>query len=404
MRSVLASYLALLIVLAGLAVGGGFYVVRQTGPSDAVEAAAEANSFNIVSWELRHLPGKWLYKLGHLFDGRDQAQEEESLRRYFTLTQEIQQLERDPVANALRLEEAEDERAALENEVEAILEGRITSLLEEQGLVINPPLFSDLNLVFPPVDFEFDRPPRVLAISPRDRIEIDRTFLLTPGLDLNTIIDIEIDSEAAEGDEASGISAVVLPTSGVATYPSVVNELTSYHSLISTVIHEWIHQYLAFFPLGRSYFASNELRTLNETVASLADQELARLFVERYGSPELPPSPSATTPDSDFNFFSEMQALRQQVEVLLAEGRIDEAETLMEGKRQEFEEQGVFVRRINQAFFAFRGFYATSSASIDPIGPKMRELLERAGSPGEFVRRAAGLTSEADLDRLLAEG
>ena len=403
MRGILASYLTLLIVLAGLAVGGGFYVVRETGPSDAVEAAADANAYNLVSWELRHLPGKWLYKLGHLFDGRDRADEEESLRRYFTLTQEIQQMEQGPAANALRLEEAEDQRAALENEVEDILEGRITSLLEEQGLVVNPPLFSDLNLVFPPVDFEFDTPPRVLAISPRDRIELDRNFLLTPGLDLDTIVDIEIESETAAVDEASGISAIVLPTGGVATYPSVVNELASYRSLINTVIHEWTHQYLAFFPLGRSYFASNELRTLNETVASLAGQELARLFIERYGSPELPPSPAAT-PNSDFDFFSEMQALRQQVEVLLADGLIDEAEALMDQKRQEFEEQGVFVRRINQAYFAFRGFYATSSGSIDPIGPKMRELLASAGSPGEFVRLAAALTSEADLDRLLAQG
>jgi len=312
-------------------------------------------------------------------------------------------MEQGPAANALRLEEAEDQRAALENEVEDILEGRITSLLEEQGLVVNPPLFSDLNLVFPPVDFEFDTPPRVLAISPRDRIELDRNFLLTPGLDLDTIVDIEIESETAAVDEASGISAIVLPTGGVATYPSVVNELASYRSLINTVIHEWTHQYLAFFPLGRSYFASNELRTLNETVASLAGQELARLFIERYGSPELPPSPAAT-PNSDFDFFSEMQALRQQVEVLLADGLIDEAEALMDQKRQEFEEQGVFVRRINQAYFAFRGFYATSSGSIDPIGPKMRELLASAGSPGEFVRLAAALTSEADLDRLLAQG
>ena len=403
MRGILASYLTLLIVLAGLAVGGGFYVVRETGPSDGVEAAADANAYNIVSWELRHLPGKWLYKLGHLFDGRDRADEEESLRRYFTLTQEVQQLEQDPAANALRLEEAEHQRAALENEVEDILEGRVTSLLEEQGLVVNPPIFSDLNLVFPPVDFEFDTPPRVLAISPRDRIELDRNFLLTPGLDLDTIVDIEIESETAAVDEASGISAIVLPTGGVATYPSVVNELASYRSLINTVIHEWTHQYLAFFPLGRSYFSSNELRTLNETVASLAGQELARLFIERYGSPELPPSP-ATTPNSDFDFFSEMQALRQQVELLLAEGLINEAEVLMEQKRQEFEEQGVFIRRINQAYFAFRGFYATSSGSIDPIGPKMRELLDSAGSPGEFVRLAAALTSEADLDRLLAQG
>lgn len=403
MRRFLISYLALLTILVAVAVGGGLYVLRQTGPSGSIEAAADAHAYNLLGWEIRHLPGKWLYKLSHPFNGRDQAQEEETLRRYFALTQEIEELERDSDANAPRLQEARDGRADLENEVEDILEGRITALLEDQGLVINPPLFSELDLVFPPVDFEFDSPPRVLVISPRDRIDLDRSYLLTPGLDLDTIIGIEIDSEGAKLDDGSGVSSVVLQTGGVATYPSVVNELASYHSLIRTVIHEWVHQYLAFFPLGRSYFSSNELRTLNETAANLASRELARLFVERYGSPAPPPSTTAA-PSSDFNFFSEMQDLRLQVEALLAEDHVEQAEALMERKRQEFEDQGVYIRRINQAYFAFRGFYADSSASIDPIGPKMRQLLETAGSPGEFVRLASGLTSEADLDRLLAAG
>ena len=399
MRRLLVAYVALLALLAGLAAGGGLYLFRETGPSDHIEAAADAHAYDILGWELRHLPGKWLYKLGRLFDGRDQDHEEKTLRRYFTLTQEIPRLQRDPAA-AQRLEAAQRQRADLENEVEDILEGRVTSLLEDQGLALNPPLFSELDLVFPPVDFEFDSPPRVLAISPRDRINLDRNFLLTPGLDLATIIDIEQEAEASPADGA-GVSAVVLPTGGVATYPSVVSEFASYESLVDSVIHEWLHQYLAFFPLGRSYFASDEIRTLNETVANLASRELARLFIQRYGSP-LPPSPAAA-PSSSFDFFAQMRALRQQVEELLAAGRIEEAERLMDQKRDEFEANGVYIRRLNQAYFAFRGFYADAPASIDPIGPKMQQLLEQAGSPGEFVRLASRLTSEADLDRLLAE-
>ena len=411
MRRPLAAYLAHHAILDGLAAGGGLYLFRETGPSDAIEAAADAHAYNVPSWEIRHLPGKWLYKLGHLFRDHDQAQEEETLRRYFSLTQEIGQLERNPEADASRLEKARGERADIENEVEDILEGRVTAVLADQGLVINPPLLSDLDLVFPPVDFKLDSPPAVLVISPRDRIELDREYLLTPGLDLDTVTRIEREAEAAPVDGGKGVSALVVPTGGVATYPSVVPELASYESLIELVMHEWLHQYLVFFPLGRSYFASNELRTLNETVANLGGREMARLFIERYGSP-LPvlsevegpaPSPAATR-SSNLDFFAEMRALRQRVEELLAAGRIEEAEALMNRKRDEFEAQGIYIRRLNQAYFAFHGSYADTPASVDPIGPKLQTLLEQAGSPGEFVRLAAQLTSRADLDRLLAEG
>jgi hypothetical protein len=403
MSRLVAAYLAALAILVGLAVTGGVLLYRHTGPDDPIEAAADANAFNIVSWEVRHFPEKWLYKIGHLFDGRSEAEEDEVISRYFTLAREIDELERDPEANAATLESARRERTDIENEVEDILEGRVTSVLEDQRLVMNPPLFSDLDVVFPPVDFELDSPPRVLAISPRDTINLDRNYLLSPGLDLAGVIAIEEQSEGADIDE-HGVSAVVLTTGGVATYPSVVDELDSYHSLIDIVFHEWIHQYLAFFPLGRSYFSGSELRTLNETVAGIAGRELAHVFRDRYGSPQLPPSPPSPAADEGFDFWSEMRALRLRVEELLTEGNIEEAEALMRNKRDEFEGHGVFVRRINQAYFAFRGFYADSPGSIDPIGPKMRNLFDRSRSPGEFVRIVSQITSADDLDRLLGEG
>jgi len=98
-----------------------------------------------------------------------------------------------------------------------------------------------------------------------------------------------------------------------------------------------------------------------------------------------------------------MRALRLRVEELLAQGRVEEAERLMERKRDEFQEHGVYIRRINQAYFAFFGSYADTPTSIDPIGPKLQRLRDRAGSVTDFVRLARSLTSEADLDRLLAE-
>ena len=408
MRNVIAAYAACLTLLAAFALVGAAVVFEATGPSDAAEAAANRNSFNLVTWELKHLPQKWLYKIGSVFRD-EEGSDDGALHRYFELGDEIDRLANE-VPGSDALARAEDERGGLEARVEDIIEGRVTSVLEEQNLALEPPLFSDLGLIFPPVDFEIDPPPRVLAVSPRERIDLDESYLLTPGLSNETALAIEAGVEADDPD----VSALVVTTGGVATYPSVIREGRSYERLVDTVFHEWLHQYLIFFPLGRTYIKGGEARTLNESVANIAGSELARLYFEKYGPLEAEPPPTpgqSPTPsaapdplDDPFDFGAEMRALRLDVEELLAAGRIEEAEALMERKRDEFEAKGRYIRRLNQAYFAFYGFYADTPASIDPIGPKLAALLERAGSPGEFVRQASAITSQADLDRLLGSG
>ena len=404
----LAAYLASLALLIVGASAGGVLLFRDVSSGDPIDAVANRNAYDVLGWELRHLPQKWLYKLATVFDGgRSRADEDALLSRYFELTADIRSLERAQTAcpsggarrgdgaDADRLAESRRERDAIENDVEETLESRISDFLRDEGFVMNPPLFSDIDLFFPPLDFELDRPPKVLAVSPRDRIELDRNYLLDPGLGTEAVAAVESETEE------SGVSALVVNTGGVATYPSVIPELASYRSMVETVIHEWLHQYLVFYPLGRSYFSGRETRTLNETVANLAGDELAEMFVQRYGSPVPPPALRQTS--AEFDFRAEMRALRLRVDELLAEGRIQEAERLMEAKRDDFEAQGVYIRRINQAYFAFFGAYADTPSSIDPIGPKLERLRDRAGSAVEFVRLARGLSSEADLDRLLAE-
>jgi hypothetical protein len=252
--------------------------------------------------------------------------------------------------------------------------------------------------------------------SPRDRIELTHDYLLTPGLDRETAEQIETDAQ-----QEPNTSALVVQAGGVALYPSVVQNLRDYNDLIDTVFHEWIHQYLVFYPLGSSYFRGSEQRTLNESIANLSGHELAALYFERYGEldlhPEPTPEPSEPTPEATeeaalepepseapFDFTTEMRALRVQVEEMLANGQIEEAEALMDQKRDEFEKEGVFIRKLNQAYFAFHGFYADSPGSIDPLGPKLQSLLERAGSPGDFLRELRGATTRADVDELLKQG
>ena len=408
MRNVIAAYAACLTMLAAFALVGAAVVFEATGPSDAAEAAANRNSFNLVTWELKHLPQKWLYKIGSVFRD-EEGSDDGALHRYFELGDEIDRLANE-VPGSDALARAEDERGGLEARVEDIIEGRVTSVLEEQKLGLEPPLCVDLGLMFRPVDCEIEPPPRALAVAPRERIDRDESYLLTPGLSNETALAIEAGVEADDPD----VSALVVTTGGVATYPSVIREGRSYERLVDTVFHEWLHQYLIFFPLGRTYIKGGESRTLNESVANIAGSELARLYFEKYGpleaeppptpGPSPTPSPAPDPLDDPFDFGAEMRALRLDVEELLAAGRIEEAEALMERKRDEFEAKGRYIRRLNQAYFAFYGFYADTPASIDPIGPKLAALLERAGSPGEFVRQASAITSQADRDRLLGGG
>ncbi|MFQ5471628.1 MAG: hypothetical protein ACE5FA_01915, partial [Dehalococcoidia bacterium] len=393
-----AAYLATVGVLAAVVVAASIVLFIDSGPDDAAESAAEEHSYDIVTWEVRHMPQKWLYKIGSLFRGGSDVSDEEALQRYFSLGETVLRLERDAPGSD-ELSEARAERSELENRVEDVIEGRITAVLEDEGLALEPPIFSNLGIVFPPVDFELDSPPRILAVSPRDRIELDDSFLLTPGLELETAIEIEADVESGnEGVE--GLSARVLTSGGVATYPSVLSEFDSYPDMINTAFHEWVHQYLIFFPLGRSYFSGPDVRTINETVASISGRELARLYFQRYPTIEADGNGDSNTPNPDFDFFTEMRQLREEVEVLLSEGKIAEAEALMDAKRDEFERNGFYVREINQAYFAFRGFYATGSGSIDPLGPNLEAVLERSESPGDFLRRMSGVTTRSEVEAL----
>ena len=404
MRSLTARWGAwlLLVTIVSICLAGAWALSLATPlPAD--------DEFNVLRWELEHVPNKWLYLTDRFFTGRLSSQEEdERLGRYLLLTTQIQQTERALADDAAAPDDPRRDEVArlrgkrdpLENDVEAVIEGRLTAVLEDEGLESSFPLFPDFRLVFPPVDFELDQPPRVLVVSPRDRVELIEQRPLQQGLSLEQAVGIER-AEEASGDR----SALVLGVAGTAMYPSVVAPRSDYQDLAETVAHEWVHHYLAFHPLGQRYFASLELKTLNETVANIAGKELGALLVERYPLPDdvaaelalLNPAPSVDPGPV-------LRQLRLDVETLLAQGLVGEAEALIERRRLELERQGVSFRRINQAFFAFRDIYADDPASIDPIGLKLLTLRQREGSAQAFLREAARLTSGAELDELLAGG
>ena len=93
-----------------------------------------------------------------------------------------------------------------------------------------------------------------------------------------------------------------------------------------------------------------------------------------------------------------MRETRLRVDDLLAEGRVEEAEAYMEERRLIFVEQGYGLRKLNQAYFAFHGSYATSPSSGNPIGGQLEWLRAQSPTLRDYVRT---VSSFARYDVLL---
>jgi hypothetical protein len=361
------------------------------------------NEFNVPAWEARNFVNKWLYGAGELFrSDRSADQENAELTQFFAAIQSVESLERDPSRDARsRLADATAERNELENKAEATIEARITEIADREGLTRGLGPLPDM--VWPPVDLEFTTPPRTLAVSPRDRIELKDTTLLREGLDMESLIAIERRREARDD-----VSALAFPTSGVGAYPTLVTYADSYSRAVEIAAHEWIHNYLAFRPLGQRYYDSNDLRTMNETVADLVGREIAAAVVAEWplSGASATEVPGTNEAGSGLDLRAELVKLRGEVDALLAEGKIEEAEALMEERRQFLASNGHYIRRINQAYFAFANLYAGESgspAAVSPIGPKIDELRRQSASLAAFLSVAGNLTSVEDLDAALAQ-
>ncbi len=334
------------------------------------------------------------------------------VRRYFALVDEIGWLGGEiqravaegkgkPEIEALEkeMEAKEEERRKAENGVEGILRGQVEGILAEEGIVFTLPLLAEL--VFPPVEFEFQTSPHLLVISPRERIETLEKISLFPSMR-------QMEMEGVERQvDSLGVSSLVVPTGGMGSYPPIIIESGSLSYVLGAVIHEWTHNYLYFFPLGQHYSDSQELITMNETVASLVEEELS-LELARIYYPEIylqkleAKGEEEKREPEEFDFNAFMRETRLQVDELLAAGRVEKAETYMEERREELVEKGYYIRKLNQAYFAFHGSYATAPTSVSPIGGQLKELRERSPSLAHFLRTVAQMRSYQDLLDALA--
>ncbi len=367
--------------------------------------------FSFARWEV----GAVTRKLNQMVTsdlGRLSAEEKKAIvLDYISLIQRIGQVEQNiqqaystakenpaAVAQPLRqeLEELRQRQAEMQGQVEVILEEQIAQILLPQDL-------DTLGIVWPPVKFQFERLPLYLVISPRPEIRVKKGVYLEHGLGLDI-------REAIEGeiDESFDVSSLTVGVGGLSAYPTMIVEVASLDYIVKTAAHEWVHGYLFFKPLGWHYDDSPQMRTINETVASIVGDEIGDLVIARF-YPELAPTPveegeEQPLPEpveSEFN--REMRHIRLTVDEMLAQGDVEGAEEYMEERRRFLVSEGYYIRKLNQAYFAFYGAYATSPTSVDPIGEALQRLRRESASLKEFVDIVAGITSHEDLRRVLGE-
>jgi hypothetical protein len=84
----------------------------------------------------------------------------------------------------------------------------------------------------------------------------------------------------------------------------------------------------------------------------------------------------------------------------LANGQIDKAEQYMNAQRDYLQTQGYYIRKLNQAYFAFYGTYADTAAYSDPIGTALQNIRGKSSSINEFLNTLANVTSVIGLDKL----
>ncbi len=405
LKSIGKGSLAAFLVLLVLAAGHGDF-----RPS-TLDSTVDPHRYSLVRWEVSHFLDKWVRKLADLMPWTSEPPRQERIaqaKAFFDLGQRQRDLERQllsPVSGT-GIPVSEDQAEGLRAELDSILKHRerIQATVEEtiesevSGVLSQEGFTSRIGLIFPPVDTVFARSPGVLILSPRDRIHRQDTILMKPGLSDGTRGQIE-DRILRDED----LAAVVESSGGVAAYPSVVSESSGLHHAIVTTAHEWLHHWFFFQPLGQHYWDTSQMITLNETAATLGGRAIGdRAFTALTGEQvvrEHPPPP----PDNDdtFDFNSAMRETRLETEMLLAQGEIVAAEAYMEERRQLMVANGYFIRKLNQAFFAFHGSYATSAASISPVDEQLSELRSSTDSLEDFIKTVASFGSYQNfLDHL----
>ena len=401
------------LMLASLLMGGSS--LPPGDKTERVRAFTRNIEFDYIAWTLDALQ----IKLGEVALGTadylSQAAQRQQVLDYLDLVVKIQEDEAqlaefyanpnipDPQLATEPLRKKLDglyvRRAQLGPLAESVLQGQLSHVAAQIGLTLGgQPL--------PPVMYHSTPLPRALIVSPRDTIRQDNNISISPDLTIDQQVALE-----QRVDKTLNVSSLVVDIGGIGVYPTMVMQTSDLNWMAEVISHEWVHNFLTMRPLGLNYESSPELRTINETVASIAGKEIGRALMLAYYpelapppppevQPEATPPPAAAAEPPAFDFRAEMHTTRVTVDKLLAEGKIDEAESYMEQRRLFLWDNGYHIRKINQAYFAFYGAYADQpggAAGEDPVGAAVRLLRAQSGTLAEFIKRISWMTSFEEL-------
>ena len=375
---------------------------------NVAQKAATPHLYDLFGFEISNLHSKWFHKLRVLIFNEHLSHNEKicTLETYVDIVRDISRIKLDIAiaasrndvgSEAIRLGYESDltsilkESEQLRDEVEEIIESLISQVLVSENLNIWK------GIVLPPVDIRLTQTPKLLVTSPRNRILRTHDVLISPGITIEEMERIE-NSLLLE----SNLSGLVTNIGGLATFPAVLPINQSLRWTLQTAAHEWLHHYLFFRPLGQQIFSNEEMQTLNETVADLAGREISDRVMVLLEEPVGSISQACTelhqdeipykNDDPSFSFNKEMHETRLNVDKLLSEGKIAEAENYMDERRSFFYQNGFNIRKINQAYFAFLGTYAENPASVSPIGPQVKKFRELTPSLEIFIKEIGSVS------------
>ncbi|MBT4142593.1 MAG: hypothetical protein HOE50_05580 [Chloroflexi bacterium] len=385
-------------------------------------AASLDHGYGLVSWEFENFFDKWTHRVWTVFPWTptNESDRREALDRYIVLVDEIRAAKAElnlvttvstPDFNAVVASQNEVDRLIGErDEIRPSVEEYLEQIIAESVRSDEIALVS--SFVWPPVDFLIGDPPKLLVTSPRNEISRTEDVLIDPDISIEDMSRIE--NELIDDHD---ISAVILQTGGLASYPNVI-PTTHLKRLVDTAAHEWLHAHLVFYPLGQAYFSGGDIRSMNETLADIFGREVGlRVYSEVTGEPFVAPVRPETAskkltenkaadvieiPES-FNFNRFMGETRRKTDELLAENLVDQAEAYMESRRVELLDHGYQIRKVNQAYFAFHGTYAESPSSTSPIARYLWDLREQVATVGDLVKLLRPIRTFAEFEQLVAD-
>ena len=418
----LARIIDFLALTFAIIIAAGGDAPRFTGQSDRVRLFTRDIEFDYPNWvweatwlkiEQSALNAPFLFERGT---------NKQLVFEYLRVTQQliqtegsIEQIFADPAvtdkeSTSAFLRTKRDELIAKQNSLapfaESALQSQLSEALAQLGLTM-------AGQPMPPTLYHVSSTPLALIVAPRDHIHQIANISVLPTLTLDE--QIKLEDEVAQSLD---VSTLVVGIGGVGVYPTMVTETTDLRWMLETIAHEWTHNYLNVRPLGLNYSTTHELRTMNETTASIVGNEVGNLVLQNYYPEMLASSMSRGLISVDqsvlssdrlddpppFDFRAEMHETRVTTDEMLAQGKIAEAEAYMETRRKLFWDNGYLLRKLNQAYFAFHGAYADTpggAAGEDPVGPAVRALREQSASLEDFINTIAWMTSFEQLQEAI---